>query len=220
MTFSFTVYSLEIMLNIRSTLSHLREYQGGANVARTCNGWSCEYEWRQEQSISTKWLEAPPPVRNLPSLFTLTMKHNKFHSCSRTHANILELFAIETYLPELKSVISKGSALICLICLTYLLLLSILVIVWGIHRYLFQRIWRCSLVSSKVFWDAQNHWHSIEVSLFDRTSSSSSWYREYVNWCLLNPQCGLCQYRWTSSPTPGKGSFEEKYLPHQARSTS
>ncbi|KAG0566204.1 hypothetical protein KC19_7G045700 [Ceratodon purpureus] len=37
--------------------------QGGANVARTCNGWSCEYEWRQEQSISTKWLEAPPPYR-------------------------------------------------------------------------------------------------------------------------------------------------------------
>jgi hypothetical protein len=37
--------------------------QGGANVARTCNGWSCEYEWRQEQSISTKWLESPPPYR-------------------------------------------------------------------------------------------------------------------------------------------------------------
>lgn len=37
--------------------------QGGANVARTCNGWSCEYEWRQEQSITTKWLESPPPYR-------------------------------------------------------------------------------------------------------------------------------------------------------------
>ncbi len=33
----------------------------GGIVGRRCNGWSCEHEWRQDQSIMTKWV----PVMSL-----------------------------------------------------------------------------------------------------------------------------------------------------------
>jgi hypothetical protein len=36
--------------------------QGGRNVGRSCNGWSCEHEWRQDQSVMTKWVPVMSPV--------------------------------------------------------------------------------------------------------------------------------------------------------------
>ncbi|CAM6060831.1 unnamed protein product [Sphagnum tenellum] len=37
--------------------------QGGRNVGRSCNGWSCEHEWRQDQSVMTKWVPVMSPYR-------------------------------------------------------------------------------------------------------------------------------------------------------------
>jgi hypothetical protein len=32
-------------------------------VGRSCNGWSCEHEWRQDQSVMTKWVPVMSPYR-------------------------------------------------------------------------------------------------------------------------------------------------------------
>lgn len=41
--------------------------QGGSNVARAMNCWNCEYEWRQDQAIITKWLSGVSPYRWTPT---------------------------------------------------------------------------------------------------------------------------------------------------------
>ena len=38
--------------------------QGGPNVARAINCWSCENEWQQDQAVTMKWLFGMSPVWN------------------------------------------------------------------------------------------------------------------------------------------------------------
>lgn len=48
--------------------------QDGPNVARALNCWGCEYEWRQDEAITTKWLAGVSPYQWTTTMGSLLSK--------------------------------------------------------------------------------------------------------------------------------------------------
>ncbi|WOL10141.1 mediator of RNA polymerase II transcription subunit 16-like isoform X1 [Canna indica] len=61
--------------------------QGPVNLAQDASSWNCEYEWRQDLAVVTKWLSGMNPFRSLPS--------NSSTSAANTKSTFEEKFLLQ-----------------------------------------------------------------------------------------------------------------------------